>query len=143
MPDDRAGEHHLTDTEVVARALQAVSDLDLDGAMRWIADDIVLELPYRAGGHPTTLVGADARAFIRFLGKVFSRMEFYDVVVHGATQSGVIAAEYKSNGLTKAGATYRNVYAAFFKVGDGRVTYWREYFNPDVIATALGRPSPQ
>ena len=116
MPDDRADERHPTDVEVVARALQAVSDLDLDEAMRWIADDLVLELPYRAGGHPTTLVGADARAFIRFLAKVFLRMEFYDVVVHGATQTGVIAAEYKSNGLTTAGVPYRNVYAAFSRL---------------------------
>ncbi len=59
------------------------------------------------------------------------------VVVHGATPSGVIAVEYKSNGLTKAGAAYRNAYAAFFEVADGQETRWRECFNPDVVAAAM------
>ncbi len=124
------------DVEIVERALRAVGALDIDEARRCLADDLVLEFPFRAGGHPRTLVGEDAHAFIAMLPKFFDRMDFTEISVHGATPSGLIAAEYVSNGLTKAGEAYPNSYAAFFEVADGRIIRWREYFNPDVIVAA-------
>lgn len=125
-----------SDVEIVERAIRAVGDLDIVEARRWLADVLVLELPFRGGGHPRTLVGPDAHAFMELLPKVFERMDFTTVEVHGPTPSGVIAAEYVSNGLTKAGKPYPNSYAAFFEVSGGKVTRWREYFNPDVIVAA-------
>jgi uncharacterized protein len=136
--DEERGPGGLADVDVVARAIQAVSDLDAAEARRWVADDLVLELPFRPRGFPRTLVGPDAHSFIRAMDRIFERMDFHDVVIHGPTPSGVIAAEYKSNGITKAGRPYLNAYAAFFEVADGRVARWREYFNPDVVAEALG-----
>lgn len=130
-PEDRAG-----DVRIVELAIRAVGELDIDGARRWLADDLVLELPFRGGGHPTTLMGADAHAFMALLPRIFERMDFTTVEVHGPTPSGVIAAEYSSDGLTKAGKPYPNSYAAFFEVSDGTITRWREYFNPDVIVAA-------
>lgn len=123
-----------TAVEIVERAIRAVGDLDIEGARRWLSDDLVLELPYRSGGQPRTLVGDDAHAFMALLPKLFDRMHFVDVDVHGPTPSGLIAAEYRSDGVTKSGRPYPNSYAAFFEVEDGRVVRWREYFNPDVVA---------
>ena len=125
-----------SDVEVVERAIRAVGDLDIEEARRWLADDLVLELPFRGGGLPCTLVGEDAHSFMALLPRIFERMHFTEVTVHGPTASGVIAAEYVSDGLTKAGLPYPNVYAAFFEVTDGKITRWREYFNPDVIVAA-------
>jgi len=127
-----------SEAEIVERAIRAVGELDVDEVLRWVADDLVLELPFRAGGFPTTLVGADAHAFLRLVGRLFDRMDFFEIVVHGMTPSGVIVAEYKSNGLTRTGKPYRNQYAAFFEVRSGKVSRWREYFDPDVVAAAMG-----
>jgi uncharacterized protein len=124
--------------QVVAKVIQAVSDLDIVEARQWLADDLLLELPFRSGALPQQLFGADAHRFMQLLPKLFTRMAFFDVVIHGATSSGVIAAEYRSDGLTRAGRPYSNTYAAFFEVADGRVTRWREYFNPEVISAAMG-----
>jgi uncharacterized protein len=122
--------------EIVRRVIRAVGELDIAQARQWLADDLVLELPFRAGGHSRRLVGRDAHAFMGLLPRIFERMDFTTIEVHGATASGVIAAEYVSNGLTKAGKPYPNAYAAFFEVSNGKVTRWREYFNPDVIVAA-------
>jgi uncharacterized protein len=124
------------DADIVERAIRAVGALDIAEARRWLADDLVLELPFRGGGFPRTLIGDEAHTFMAILPKVFLRMDFTEVTVHGATPSGVIAAEYVSNGMTKAGQAYGNAYAAFFEVSDGKITRWREYFNPDVIVAA-------
>ena len=126
----------VADTEIVERAIRAVGELDLASARQWLADGLVLELPYRSGGHARTLVGDDAHAFMALLPKIFERMDFTRVEVHGPTPSGVIVAEYASDGMTKAGAPYPNSYAAFFEVADGKIVRWREYFNPDVIVAA-------
>jgi uncharacterized protein len=122
--------------EIVRRVIQAVGALDIVTARQWLADDLVLELPFRAGGHSRRLVGRDAHAFMGLLPRIFDRMDFTTIEVHGATPSGVIAAEYVSNGLTRTGQPYPNAYAAFFEVSNGKVTRWREYFNPDVIVAA-------
>jgi len=125
-----------SDVDIVERAVRAVGALDIGEARRLLADDLVLELPFRSGGHPRTLIGDDAHAFMALLPKIFLRMDFTEVIVHGATSSGVIAAEYVSNGMTKAGVAYCNAYAAFFDVRDDKITRWREYFNPEVIVAA-------
>jgi uncharacterized protein len=126
----------LGDAEIVDRAIRAVGALDIAEARRWLADDLVLELPFRGGDLPRTLIGDDAHAFMAFLPRVFVRMNFTEIAVHGVTTSGVVAAEYVSNGVTKSGDPYCNSYAAFFDVADGKIVRWREYFNPDVIVAA-------
>jgi ketosteroid isomerase-like protein len=126
----------LSDTDIVERVIRAVGELDIARARDWLADDMVLALPFRGGGHPRTLLGADAHAFMALLPKIFDRMDFTDIEVHGPTPTGVIVAEYASNGVTKSGASYPNSYAAFFEVENGVVVRWREYFNPDVIVAA-------
>jgi ketosteroid isomerase-like protein len=125
-----------SDGEIVETVIRAVGALDIDEARRWLADDLILELPFRAGGHARTLVGDDAHAFMGALPKFLERLNFTDVTVHGATSSGVIAAEYVSDGSTRAGTPYQNAYAAFFEVADGKIVRWREYFDPGAIVRA-------
>jgi ketosteroid isomerase-like protein len=59
------------------------------------------------------------------------------VVVHGRLPSGQIVAEYRSDGITRAGRAYPNSYVAFFELRDGRIAFWREYFDPHVVAAAF------
>ena len=125
------------DLDVVRAALERVSKLDMDGAIELTAEDYALEVPFRSDGGPTRLEGDKARSFMRFLPTVLARLDFYDVVVHGATPNGLIFAEYKSNGMTKEGRPYPNAYIAVFELVDHRITVWREYYNPVVIANAF------
>jgi ketosteroid isomerase-like protein len=121
---------------LVRRLLEAVGRLDMDAALELVSDDLVLELPFRADG-PRRLDGDDARAFMRLMPKVFSELSFRDVVIHGALPSGVVVAEYRSDGCTRAGHPYPNRYVGFFEVHDDRVARWREYYDPAVVAAAF------
>ena len=60
-----------------------------------------------------------ARAFLRAMPKLFTRMHMHDITVQGKVASGEVVAEYKSDGLTKAGRAYPNVYVGFLEVRDG------------------------
>jgi ketosteroid isomerase-like protein len=125
------------DVALVRRALQLVSDLDMDAAVELLTDDVVLELPFRSDGGPRSMCGADARAFFRTLPKLLSRLDFRDVVVHGRLPSGVVVAEYGSSGLTRSGRDYPNTYVGFFTLRGGLIAGWREYFDPNVVAAAF------
>jgi uncharacterized protein len=126
------------DLDVVRAALDCVSELDIEGALALTTDDFVLEFPFRGDGGPDRLQGADAATFMRALPKLFTQMKFSDVTVHGAVPSGIVVAEYRSNGITRAGRAYPNAYVGFFELRDHRICLWREYFDPTVITSAFG-----
>jgi ketosteroid isomerase-like protein len=125
---------------VVERVLALVGSLDIDGAARLLADDLVLELPFRADGGSRRLEGVDASRFIRSMPKLFERLPFDTVTIHGQLPSGMVVAEYTTDGVTHAGRSYRNSYVGFFRVRAGKVIFWREYFDPNVISAAFPEP---
>lgn len=129
--------HRDDDLSTVRCAIDAMGELDIAKVFELLADDFVLELPFRADGGKRLLEADDARAFMRAMPELFVEMPFHDVVVHGQIPSGEVVAEYRSEGVTKAGRPYSNRYVAFFTVRDGRITRWREFFDPNVVATAF------
>jgi ketosteroid isomerase-like protein len=119
-----------------------MGELDVEAVTALLADDFVLELPFRADGGPRRMDSDQARAFIRAMPTLLAEMPFHDVVVHGALSSGEIVAEYRSDGVTRSGRPYQNRYVAFFTVLDGRIARWREFFDPTAVTSAFGRPRP-
>lgn len=130
-------DHLDNDADVVRMALERVSELDIESALELTTDPFTVELPFRGDGGPRRLEGEQARAFMRALPKLLTRLAFHDVVVHGPLPSGTIVAEYRSDGLTRAGRPYANTYVGLFELRDHRITVWREYFDPYVIAAAF------
>lgn len=127
---------------LVRRAIDAMGALDVEAVIALLADDFVLELPFRADGGSPRMESDAARAFMRAMPTLLAEMPFHDVVVHGALPTGEIVAEYRSDGVTHAGRPYRNRYVAFFTVRDGRIARWREFFDPTAVTSAFGRPRP-
>lgn len=131
-----------SDVGVVRRVIELVGGFEIEAALELVSDDLVLELPFRADGGPRLLEGDAATGFVRAMPKLFERLPFHDVVVHGRLPSGLVVAEYRSDGLTRTGRPYLNSYVGFFEVTDGRITSWREYFDPMVVAEAFPAPEP-
>ena len=127
---------------LVRQAIDAMGALDVEAVTALLADDFVLELPFRADGGPRRMESDEARAFMRAMPTLLAEMPFLDVVVHGALPTGEIVAEYRSDGVTHSGRPYRNRYVAFFTVRDGRIARWREFFDPTAVTAAFGRPRP-
>lgn len=111
---------------------------------RWLelfTDDAVVEFPYAAGlGLPERLEGREAirRYFAEtpkhFLGLVFTNVQRYrttepDVAIAEAHGSATIAA---------TGNTYEQDYVMKVKTRDGRISLYREYWNPIPGLRAFG-----
>jgi ketosteroid isomerase-like protein len=140
-PDPEPPDLDPPDLDIVRRAIDAMGDLDIDTVFELLAAEFVLELPFRGDGGPRRMEGDAARAFMRALPKLLREMPFSDIVVHGALPTGEIVAEYRSEGITTAGRDYSNTYVAFLSVADGRITRWREFFDPNVVAAAFPLPA--
>jgi ketosteroid isomerase-like protein len=130
----------LADTDpvkVVQRYLACISELDVEGALAVVADDVTIEMPFAAEGLTRVVQGEAAHSFVRALPKLFTQMRFFDLVIHGLTDTGYVVAEFRSDGITRRGAPYPNRYVALFQVQDGKVTTLREYFDPNVSTAAF------
>lgn len=125
------------DVHVVRHVLELVGELNIDEVMPLLSDDLALEMPFRQDGGPRILHGGQARSFVAGMPELFSQLNFYDVVVHGRLPSGIVVAEYRSDGRTRAGRKYRNAYVAFLTVRNHQVATWREYFDPSVVTDAF------
>ena len=50
----------------------------------------------------------------------------------------MVVAEYRGEIDLDSGGTYNNRYIGIFRIVDGKVVHFTEYFNPFVLAEAFG-----
>jgi ketosteroid isomerase-like protein len=50
---------------------------------------------------------------------------------------GVVAEYHGDAVFGGSGVTYQNRYCGIFLMADGRITHWREFDNPQILAAAL------
>ncbi len=131
-----------TTREVFDRAKQLALAKDLTGFADLFADDGVHELPFAPPGVPRRIQGRDALR--EYFGAISSTPlthdEFRDLTVYETTDPGVIVAEYDAHGrVTDSGREYLVRYIQVIRVREGRITLWRDYWNPLASAELLGR----
>lgn len=105
------------------------------------AEDGTLEFPYCPPGVPWRFTGHDALyEHMRHFPEQLS-LSFSDPVFHETTNPELVIAEFTGTGT--AVPTGRPVDQTFISVvhtRDGRITLFRDFWNPLVIIAALGGP---
>ena len=105
-----------------------------------IADDLLWELPYApALGHPARLSGREevVRHVSWFLGTV-ENFRVIELQVHAFADPAAAVGEVKAEGLIKATRRiYRQDYVLFLRATGGKITFFREYFDPTRAAHGL------
>jgi limonene-1,2-epoxide hydrolase len=118
--------------DVVNQFCAAFSAGDLDGAMRYIADDCVYHnIPLEP------VVGAEAiRQTIAFFFSVLGtiRLETLHQVAHGP----LVMNERLDHFSPPQGKPYSLPVAGVFEVHDGRIRAWRDYFDIGQIERGTG-----
>lgn len=132
-----------TDEEVVRAIIDRLGHFDFDGVRALLAPGFVQEYPYPPmPGVPERIEGIEPfLEFCRGGMTAFDPYAFRVDSLYETTTPGTIIAEYSSHTrLVASGAPYGNKYVGIFEVDDrGRVSRWREYLNPQVIAATFGR----
>jgi ketosteroid isomerase-like protein len=105
------------------------------------AEDAVQEMPYVPEGFPSRVVGRDAliRQYAAWP-EVSGRARFTDGIRFYPTRDPrIVFVEY--HGVTEVvptKRTYDQRYGGLFHVDNGKITLFREYFDPNVFAKAFG-----
>ena len=125
-------------TNPALELLQAEARRDTTAIGALLDENVVFEMPFAEP--PATIHGREALLEVldQFLHTFYSEFTFHDIEVTPAAEPGLYFAEYRGIGQVAARPhEYRQQYVAVIKVQDGKVTLWREYFNPIALREAL------
>ena len=128
-----------TPGEVFTTAMTAVASGDLDGWLALCTDDVVVEFPFAPPGRPQKVVGKEAVG--QYLTAYPGQIEFDEVThleVHQTVDPETAVIEMTATGRVKStGAPYEMSYVVVLKTVDGRMSLYRDYWNPLVALEAL------
>jgi uncharacterized protein len=116
--------------------------MDVARMARYLAPDVVMELPYAPPPLPRRYDGLSAvLAFQRLAAGLFSSFAIEVERVHVVENAQVVVAEFRSEGVVaESGRPYRNRYVTVFELDpSGRVRRWREFYDPAAVRAAFPR----
>jgi ketosteroid isomerase-like protein len=131
--------------ETAKAFIAALSERNADNALMLLSDEAILEMPYPlAIGEnkygTQRMWGNPLRKYVRGITERNSKIAFENKVWRVA-DDGVLILECDGDLVrSKDGTRYQNRYIILFAVTDGKITLWREYFNPVVAARTFGIP---
>jgi ketosteroid isomerase-like protein len=129
---------------VALKALAALGARDFDALRALLSPDVRLEWPYHPSGEPVVIDGADALIAATRVVEVFQSLDLrvIDVVEQASANRTIIEA--RSEGTYANGRpSYKNHYIFVLTVRDGKITEWREFYNPlEVMKVAARRARP-
>ncbi len=127
--------------QAVLDFLTGLEEKEMERVNNIWAEDAVQEMPYVPAGFPNRVVGREAliRQYAAWL-QNSGRARFTDGIRFYPTQDPqVVFVEYRGiSEIVPTKRTYDQRYGGLFHVENGRITLFREYFDPNVFARAFG-----
>lgn len=122
-------------TAMLKRALGSLVDQDADGFLSLVAEDVVMEFPYAPSGQPREVAGRAALApYLAHLAHLASFITIDAIKpprVHRTADPAVVILEFTARGRAVAGGQpYRQDYISVIEASGGRITRYRDYWNP-------------
>lgn len=128
--------------QAVLEFLQGLEAKDMDKVNNVWAEDAVQDMPYVPAEFPSRVVGRDALiAQYAAWPEVAENPNFTDdLIFHPMADPQMVFAEYRGSvDIVPTGRTYEQVYGGLFHVNRaGKITLFREYFDPRLFAEAFG-----
>lgn len=108
--------------------------------LEMLAEDAVMEFPYHLPTTPAQLVGKqEIVQFFSGFGDFLTLDEIRLVAAHQTTNPDVAVLEYEGTGkATQTGRSYLQKYITVLTFRDGRISHWKDYWNPVNVFTATG-----
>lgn len=121
-----------TPVEIFQQVLLATTSGDVPAILDLCADDVVFEFPFAPPGRPTAVSGKGPLG--RYLTAVPSRVQFdrlSNFEPHQTLDPDVAVIEMTAAGKIKdTGEPYDQSYVVVLTAREGRITRYRDYWNP-------------
>lgn len=126
----------------IARAyIEATNVWNFATMEKLLADNVVFQFPYAPEPLVRRIDGkTDGLAFLNILAASWDSANFHDISVKsvGGNDDEVIATYRADTKIKATGADYKNDYVTFFRFSNGKITEFREYYNPVQVVIATG-----
>lgn len=124
--------------ELYRHSLRLLLDKDIPAWVALWAEDGLMEFPFAPEGRPRRLEGKEAiAAYMRPYPDHIDLHDFPDLRIHQTTDPETIVVEMRGVGrVVGTGAPYDMTCIAVVTVRDGRITSYRDYWNPLAVLEA-------
>jgi ketosteroid isomerase-like protein len=118
--------------DLYRHSLRLLLDKNIPAWVDLWAEDGLMEFPFAPADRPQRLEGKQAvAAYMRHYPDHIDLHDFPDLRIHRTTDPQTIVVEMRGVGrLVKTGAPFDMTYIAVVTVRDGRITSYRDYWNP-------------
>ncbi|MFF1724808.1 nuclear transport factor 2 family protein [Streptomyces sviceus] len=118
--------------DLYRHSLRLLLDKNIPAWVDLWAEDGLMEFPFAPAGRPQRLEGKEAvAAYMRPYPDHIDLHDFPDLRIHQTTDPQTIVVEMRGVGrLVQTGAPFDMTYIAVVTVRDGRITSYRDYWNP-------------
>ena len=127
--------------DLFIKMLTALGTKDFDTFEACLAEDVLLEWPFPVmEGFPLEQRGAHwFRDILEISWRDYDPYAYRIEVIHDMATDDMLVAEYSSHSrYLPTDMPYSNRYVSILEFSGGRISRWREYLNPQVIAQLLG-----
>ena len=131
--NDLRTSHH----QVFRSMLEALGRKDWDAGFALMTEDVLCDWPYKPiPDMPSEMQGRDTiREFFANGQEPFDGLNYQIDRIYELLDPDLLIAEYRSDSRHRdSGIPYRNAYLGILRFRDGKVSYWREYINPQTIS---------
>ena len=119
------------DRTTISRFFALLGDGDIDEWLKLIDKDVRVTTPLADKGSPTLFQGIEeVNARFGDARKGLEELIFYDIDLLATEDPARWVATCRSKGLFPGGIKYQNYYSWYFRMKDGLITEWVEYFDP-------------
>lgn len=124
---------------VVEEFFARLEAIDVDGFVELWAEDGVQEMPFAPEGFPSRLNGReDVRRQYGRMPEAYTRMVFPDRTISPMLDPEWVVAEYRGEIERVDGGSYNNGYMGVFRIVNGKITLFKEYFDPNILVESFG-----
>jgi ketosteroid isomerase-like protein len=121
-----------TPVEIFEQVLRAAQSGEVQAMLDLCADDVVFEFPFAPPGRPAEVRGKEPLG--RYLAAVPSRIQFdglSNLETHQTVYPDVAVIEMTATGKVRdTGEPYDQSYVVVLTAREGRITRYRDYWNP-------------
>ena len=131
--------HDDQNAEIIRTLFARLSAGNYDDMARLFAEDIEFDTPFAPADYAMHVVGRGplTEALSR-IGSTFEQVVFEVDRTYPGADGETIVVEYHSHATVKRnGKAYTNRYVGIFRVRDVAIALWREYYNPEVLTSAM------
>lgn len=129
-----------TPADLYRHGLRLLLDKGMDAWVALCDEQVIFEFPFAPDGYPKRLEGRPAlAAYLKDYPDHIDLQAFPALKIHHTDAPDTIVVEMRATGrIVATGAPYEMSYIAVVTVLDGRITHYRDYWNPLALPASMG-----